>query len=108
MHLNRHSDVLASLVSAEIKRQRLGRDIHFEVMVQPVQNPDNNDLLMVWSVVLTMPSPLLGRPLLIAVAQASGVAPDGDSVRKMVADGINALDNVLKEVLSIADGAPRN
>lgn len=97
-HLRRYSDALAALVNAEINRQRLGRDISFEVSVAPAQN--EHGMFVTYTVMLTMPSPIIGNQL-IAITQAIGPTPGKEEVRRMVADAITALDGEMEKQLSI-------
>jgi hypothetical protein len=98
------------LVEASIGKRRMGVDYGFDVAWQPVQAQLPNGAvqnIVVYTIVLTRRSPLLGEPRnLFHLAQIPSPRPTAEQVDEQVADGIRQLAALYESMKRPPDAPP--
>jgi hypothetical protein len=97
------------LVEASISRRRMGVEYGFDVTWQPVQAQLPNgavQIVVVYTIVLTRRSPLLGQPALYHLAQVPSPRPTAEQVDEQVADGIRQLAALHEQMKRPPDAPP--
>lgn len=98
---------IRDLVEASISKRKMGVDYGFDVTWQPAQaqTPAGVQNIVVYTIVLTRRSPLLGQGPLYHLAQIPSPRPTPEQVDEQVADGICQLA-ALHESLKKPPAAP--
>ena len=84
---------IRDLVEASISKRKMGVEYGFDVTWQPVQmqTPGGVQNVVVYTIVLTRRSPLLGQAPMYHLAQIMSPRPTPEQVDEQVADGIRQL-----------------
>jgi len=84
---------IRDLIEASISKRKMGVDYGFDVTWQPVQaqTPQGVQNVVIYTIVLTRQSPLLGQAPLYHLAQILSPRPTPEQVDEQVADGIRQL-----------------
>jgi hypothetical protein len=91
---------IRDLVEASISKRRAGVDYVFDVTWQPaqMQTPGGVQNVVVYTIVLTRRSPLLGQGPLYHLAQIPSPRPTPEQVDEQISDGIRQLAALHEQV----------
>jgi hypothetical protein len=93
---------LRALVAAGIEKQAFGQDFGYDVALS--LSPSAHGLLITYTVVVTMPNPLLGQPALGQITLFTSPAPSEERVATAVTDMLAKLRKEASDVLSAGNG----
>jgi hypothetical protein len=88
--------------NAAIERECLGEDYAFDCSVSALQHTAG--LIVVYTLVISARSPLLGQGPLMNVAQIQSPNPDDHQVETAVTDAIHSLRELSTKILSGQNG----
>jgi len=91
---------------AAIERQCLGEDFGFDVVPAVIQ-PAPGSMAVVYTLLTSTRSPLLGQPPIANVSQIASPSPTAEQVEAVVTEALRGLRGLARKMLADSNGAAK-